>query len=114
MEENTMKNLNMKSAIKRYNGIMQGMGYDHLTIGTSLSEGTDNWNIRDMVCECDYQLSMYYDEGNINGELRYSDDESDRKAWASETGKLKRFIAAYVPFIENVKCTDGHGSKYDN
>ena len=109
-----MKNLNMKSAIKRYNGIMQGMGYEHLTIGTSLSEGTDNWNIRDMVCECDYQLSMYYDEGNINGELRYSDDESDRKAWASETGKLKRFITAYVPFIENVKCTEGHGSKYDN
>ena len=50
MEENTMKNLNMKSAIKRYNGIMWGMGYDHLTIGTSLSEGTENWNIRDMFC----------------------------------------------------------------
>ena len=109
-----MKNLNMKSAIKRYNGIMQCIGYEHLTIGTNLSEGTDNWNIRDMVCECDYLLSMYYDEGNINGELRYSDDESDRKAWASETGKLKRFITAYVPFIENVKCTEGHCSKYDN
>ena len=54
------------------------------------------------------------ESGNINGELRYSDDESDRKSWASETGKLKRFITAYVPFIENVKCTDGHGSKYDN
>ena len=44
-----MKNLNMKSAIKRYNGIMLGMGYEYLTIGTILSEGTDNWNIRDMV-----------------------------------------------------------------
>ena len=109
-----MKNLNMKSAIKRYNGIMQCIGYEYLTIGTNLSEGTANWNIRDMVAECSYLLSTYYDDCHANGELRYSDDESDRKAWASETGKLKRFIAAYVPFIENVKCTDGHGSKYDN
>ena len=49
-----MKNLNMKSAIKRYNGIMQCIGYDHLTIGTNLSEGTENWNIRDIVAECSY------------------------------------------------------------
>lgn len=109
-----MKNLNIEAATKRYNSIMYGMGYEHLTIGTNLSEGTDNWNLRDMVCECDYQLSAYYEDGNINADLRYSDDPNDRKAWASETGKLKRFIAAYSPFIKDMRCTEGHCSRFDN
>lgn len=37
-----MKKLNMESAIKRYNDIMYSCGYEHSTIGTRYSEGTEN------------------------------------------------------------------------
>ena len=108
-----MKKLNLETAIKRYNSIMQSIGYDHLTIGTSLSEDTDGWNIRDMVAECDYVLGTYFEDGHCNAEIRYSDDADDRKAWWSETGKLKRFIEAYKPFIDGIKCVSGHCSRFD-
>ena len=109
-----MKNLNMKSAIKRYNGIMGVIGYEHNTINTEFSENTEGWNIRDMVAECDYVLSCYYEDGHCNAALRYSEYEKDRKMWKSETGKLKRFIESYKPFINDVKCVSGHCSQYDN
>lgn len=108
-----MKHLNMKTAVERYNGIMFYICREHVTIGTRFSEDTEGWNIRDMVAECDYQLSTYYEEGHCNGDMRYSDDEDERKAWKSETGKLKRFIKAYEPFIEDVVCKKGHCSQYD-
>lgn len=88
---------------------------DHLTIGIpSYSEDTDGWNLRDMVAECDYLLSTYYDPGHTNYDMKDSDDEDERKAWRSETGKLKRFIAAYEQFIVEMSTTEDHGSKYDN
>ena len=109
-----MKQIDMKAAIKRYNEIMECIGYDHRTIGKRLSEDTEGWNIRDMVAECDYTLSTYYESGHCNEEMRHSYEEDERKMWRSETGKLKRFIKAYEPFIEGVVCKDGHCSKYDN
>lgn len=108
-----MKYLNMESAVKRYNRIMDSIGCEHLTIGTELSEGTDNWNIRDMVAEADYLLSCYYENGNVRHDDRL-DSEEAYKEWISETGKLKRFIKAYEPLINNIKCTENHCSKYDN
>lgn len=111
-----MKHLNMERAIERYNGIMFDLCADHLTIGVpAYSEGTDGWNLRDMVAECDYLLSTYYDPNHNNGILRYDDDEECRKAWRSETGKLERFIKAYEPFVTDMVCTEGHCSdRYDN
>ena len=108
-----MKHLNMKKAVERYNDIMYSICREHVTIGTRFSENTDGWNIRDMVAECDYQLSTYYEEGHCNGDMRYSDDEDDRKTWRRETGRLKRFIKAYEPFIDDVVCKEGHCSQYD-
>lgn len=109
-----MKHLNMEKAIDRYNGIMFDLCADHLTIGIEGdSEGTDKWNLRDMVAECDYLLSTYYDDGHTNYDMRNSENEEERKAWKSETGKLRRFINAYVPFIQGMKCTEEHCSKYD-
>lgn len=105
-----MKHLNMKKATERYNDIMMNICREHLTIETDFSENTDGWNIRDMVAECDYQLSTYYEVGHVNEDLR----REDRKMWLSETGYLKRFIEAYKPFIDGVKCVSGHCSKYDN
>lgn len=109
-----MKNLNMKSATKRYNSIMFDLAYEHNTIGTNFSENTENWNLRDMVAECDYTLSTYYEDGHANAEMRTSEDEYERKMWRSHVGKLQRFIDAYKPFIKDMVCESGHCSKYDN
>ena len=109
-----IKELNMKRAIKRYNDIMNTIGYEHNTIGTDYSEGTENWNIRDMVAEADYTLSTYYEDGHANCDMRYSEEPDERKYWRSETGRLKRFIDAYKPFIWDVDCAEGHCSQYDN
>ena len=100
----------MDTAIKRYNDIMETIAYEHLTIGTKFSESTDNWNLRDMVAECDYVLSTYYEHGHANAEMKYK----DRGTWKSETGKLSRFINTYKHFIGNMKCFSKHCSKYDN
>lgn len=109
-----MKNLNMEAAKKRYNELMDIAGREYKTIGTKHSEGTEGWNLRDMVSECAYVLSSYYEGGGCNGDKQYSDDPEERKEWRSHTGKLERFIKAYEPFIEGLVCTTKHGSKYDN
>ena len=114
-----MKNLNIETARKRYNNIMYDLCLDHLTVwekGSKAEAGSEakRWNLRDMVAECDYQLSLYYEDGTLSGDMRYSDYESERKAWRSESGKLQRFIKAYEPFIDDMKCAECHCSQYDN
>ena len=108
-----MKKLNMESALKRYNDIMETCCYEHSTIGTIYSENTENWNLRDMVAEADYLLSCYYEEGHCRCDDRHL-SEDDYKMWVSETGKLKRFIKAYEPFVEDMICEQGHCSRFDN
>lgn len=108
-----MKQLNMQSALKRYNRIMMDICCEHCTIGTRFSEDTEGWNIRDMVAEADYWLSCYYESGNVRCDSRY-DGKEEYKTWQSETGKLKRFIEAYKPFIYSYRCVSGHCSQYDN
>lgn len=107
-----MKAFDFEKAKKRYNGIMYALAREHKTIGTDFSEGTQDWNIRDMVSECDYELSTYFEYGHCNEEMRRG-DEYERKVWRSEVGKLQRFIKAYLPYIEGVECTEGHCSQYD-
>ena len=103
----------MKAAVKKYNDIMEILGYEHLTIGTSLSEDTENWNLRDMCAECDYVLSTYYETGHFNCEMRFSDDDTERMEWSREVGMLKRFIKHWWKYACDMKCTEGHCSKYD-
>lgn len=107
-----MKNLNIKKAVERYNDIMGHIGYEHNQIGTCFSENTENWNLRDMVAECDYTLSTYYEYGHCNEDLRHG-DEDEKKMWKSETGRLKRFINTYSKFIDDLECAVGHCSDYD-
>ena len=110
-----MKNNSIfETAVKRYNKIMEHIGYEHNTIGTCFSENTENWNLRDMVAEMDYVYSCYFESGHCNGDMRYSDDADERKMWRSETGKIKRFIDRYKPYIEGMKCSEGHCSQFDN
>jgi len=111
-----MKHLNMDKAVERYNNIMWDCGYECAELDSDRrcsdrcpQEG-DPWTLRDMVAEADYLLSCYYECGNV----RYEDRNEDRATYNSETGKLKRFIATYAPFVTDMKCTYGHCSKYDN
>ena len=108
-----MKQFDYEKARKRYNGIMYSMCLEYLTIGTSYSEDTDGWNIRDMVSEAQYQLDILYDPDTMTGGMRYSDSITEKKEWRSMAGRLSRFIKAYLPFIKGIKCTQGHCSKYD-
>lgn len=103
----------LDKAIKKYNEIMYTIAYEHCQINTRYSENTEGWNIRDMVAECDYALSTYYEQGHSNHEM-IRGDEDEKKMWRQETGYLKRFIIKYEPFIEGVKCVARHCSKYDN
>lgn len=106
---------NFEKAKARYNNIMEDIACEHLTLDTPFScKETIGWNIRDMVSEAAYQLSCYYEYGYCVAEYRYSSDEDERKYWRRNTGRLSRFIKAYEPFIEGVKCKMGHCSKYDN
>lgn len=107
-----MNKLNMATATKRYNNIMGVLGYEHNEIGTAFSENTENWNLRDMVAECDYTLSTYYENGHCNNDMRYS-DEYDRKMWRSHTGMLSRFIKHYAPYVKDMRPFEGHCSNYD-
>lgn len=106
--------LHMDTAIKKYNYIMNLIGWEHDTIGTDESEGTENWNLRDMVAEMSYALSTYYEEGHANAEMRHSEYEDERRYWINETGMIKRFIKRYEPYIQNMVCTAIHCSDYDN
>lgn len=96
-------------AKRKYNEIMNCLGYEHLTLGERLSENTEDWNLRDMVAECDYVLSTYYEVGHCNEELKHE----DYKEWRSHVGKLKRFIAHWLPYAQDMACAQGHCSKYD-
>lgn len=105
-----MTQLNMEKVTERYNNIMCSIGYEHCTIGTNFSESTERWNLRDMVAECDYTLSTYYESGHVNEEMK----RECHKTWKSDTGKLQRFIKSYEPYIAEMKCVSRHCSRYDN
>lgn len=107
------KTFDFGKAVSRYNKLMFDMCLEFLTIGTSFSENTEGWNIRDLVSECQYQLDTYYEDGHNNHELR-NEGPDGMRTWRSETGKYRRFINAYLPYIHGVKCTGGHCSRYDN
>lgn len=102
-----MDNINIESAKKRYNKIMVDLGYEHNTIDTSLSEDTRGWNLRDMVAECDYVLSTFYEGGHCNKEMPYSIKRNYIR-------RLNSFIEKYKPYIEEMECAGGHCSVYDN
>jgi len=108
-----MKHLNMERAKERYNKIC----FDHL-VEEAATYDNPEWNLRDIVAEADYYLGTFYDCGHCHDtrdEWEWDESGELRKEWYSATGKLKRFIAAYEPFIHDMVCTESHGSdKYDN
>lgn len=106
-----------EKAKKKYNEIMYSLCIEHLTIGTRFSEGTENWNLRDMVSEMQYTLGIWSDEGctpYIDAHNPYNGDhEETYKEWISGLGKMRRFIDRYLEEALTMKCNDKHCSKYD-
>jgi len=98
--ENYMK-INNQKIVNRWNSVMNSIGCEYLTIGTTLSELEyhkeycdilDGISIDWMWEEAKYWLSCYYESGNIRCDDRFI-DEDNYKIWVSETGMLKRLIA---------------------
>lgn len=131
-----MKNV-FETAKKQYNDMMNSLGLEFLTIGERLSENTENWNLRDMVSECQYQLDVCYEDGNANNEGQYPDyweytsedilskrrydyvtrhNEEQKQMhndWLSKTKRLRNFIKKYEKTALTMKCAEGHCSKFD-
>lgn len=124
----------MKMAIKKYNELMCMVCCEHNTIGTRLSERTEEWNLRDMVSECQYQLDCYYEEGhNAYEQLHALDGVSmtfdelmddrviERHTWMvigveeakKEMKALRQFINTYKKDIVGMECHQGHCSMWD-
>lgn len=101
--------LNIKRVISTYNNIMTDIGKEYNTFGTKYSEETECWNLRDLVAECDYTLTLYYEDGTVYSEIR----ETDYKVWKSDTDRLKRFIKNYSRYTVNLECNVRHCSIYD-
>lgn len=108
------KALNMEKVIAEYNDMMFSLCLEFCTIGTDYSQDTEDWNLRDMVSESQYQLDCYYDDDKASSESRYSDDLYERNQWKNDTKRLKAFIRKYEKHIDELECTVGHCSKFDN
>ena len=106
----------MDEAVKRYNDIMFDLGREYNTIGTNYTEDPEHrnkWNLRDLVSEMQYTLDVHLDPGCTPYIDAHSGDKDDYKVWASETGKMKRFIKKYADSVAGMKCTEGHCSCFD-
>ncbi len=114
-----------EEAKKQYNKLMNSLGLEFLTIGTDFSENTDDWTLRDMVSEAQYQLDVCYEDDNDNAAGRtvagymdlYSvsreDAEEVHAEWLNKTRALRAFIRKYQKAALLEKCTQGHCSKFD-
>lgn len=100
-------------ATKRYNKIC----WDHI-VEEADTYNNPGWNLRDIVAEANYWLGTFYDSGHVHDtrdDWAWDDSGELRKEWYSATGKLRRFVAAYAPYISGMTCTETHGDgNYDN
>lgn len=105
----------MTKAVEEYNNIMYKLGYEHNTIGTRFSEDTEDWNLRDMLAECDYVLDTYSESGHANYEMLHGSDGKDGIEQAEkEIAELKKFLKKYDKEgtkLNTMACR--HCSKYD-
>ena len=114
-----MEKQKMERAIKNYNKLMLDTCCDHCMIGHG--ELTKNWNLRDMVSEMQYMLDSYNNPNNAPYQDAHMEDQpivNGRKEYLYEWQKIKarmsRFITTYAPHVKDMKCCEGHFSKWDN
>ena len=106
-----MKIINPK-LVRRWNGVMNDICCEHITIGTDLSELehhkayydiADGITVRWMREEAEYWLSCYYESGHCRCDDRF-DGPEEYATWKSETGKLKRLIALLDTMMDEFKA----------
>lgn len=104
-------------AIAQYNEIMSSICRAYNTINTSFSDGTKNWNLRDMVSEMQYTLDIYDDESCIYWEEAHDDSQPAHKPWLKEwinnKARMKRFIKKYKDEALKMECVQHHSSCFD-
>ena len=105
IEKATKNMLNMESVVKRYNKLMIDLGVDDLTIGMRLSQDTEGWGIKEMVEEAKNQLANFYNPEHDSYIKADGLTDDILKRMKSDIGKLKRFIAAYEPYVDAVENT---------
>ncbi len=105
------------SPVKQYNDIMFDIAHEHVTIGTRYSEGTEEWNLRDMVSEMQYVLDLWSDPSSIAWQDAHDDSQPSHKPWyrewINEKARMKRFVNKHVKEALTMKCHEGHCSRYD-
>ena len=90
-----MKKSITEKAINEYNELCFAYGLEHCTVNTEYSEGTENYNLRDMIAELDY----------YNHTDALMDDEKY---------EINKFIKKYEKYAKGLKCNVHHCSrKYD-
>lgn len=105
------------NAVTFYNNIMFDICHEHCTIGTSFSENTSDWNLRDMISEMQYTLDLWNDEESLPWIDAHDETQPAwkpwLKGWRAEIARMKRFITKYKDEALTMKCTEHHCSIYD-
>lgn len=121
-----MKESTLQQAKVEYNKLMKSLGLDYNTVDTDYCEGTDGWNLKDMICEAKYQLELFFETGTV----QYDDLHSIKKYKhitfnqistysklfvVSENAKkdvknLRAFINKYKKFVKDMQCVTEHCS----
>lgn len=133
----TKKTIDFEKAKAEYNSIMFDYCWEHCTIGTSFSENTEGWNLRDMVSEAQYHYETCYEEGHGESEGRCPEylkldsscvlsqekyryvihhneqEKALHEHWLRKTRRLRNFIRKYEKHIQDIQCVDGHCSNFD-
>ena len=95
-----MKKFDINAFLKRYNKLC----IDDICVfenpATFDEFETELECLKSVISTARYILADYYEEGHCRYEMKFSDDENERKERISEIGKIKLFIARYEPYIE--------------
>lgn len=100
--------ISFNSIITSYNQLMTDLGYEDRLITPGSKR--ESWNLRDLVSEVEYIRSLYYTKGHERNKLKVEDPSLFNK----HTSRLRYFLRANKPYIDNLVVTEQHNSKYDN
>lgn len=104
-------------AVDMYNGIVFDICHEEVSIGTSYSEGTSGWNLRDMVSEIQYLLDLWNDPDCDPYQDAHDETQAPDKPWyrqwKKEKERMRRFIEKHKDEALTMECFEAHGSKYD-
>lgn len=105
----------MANTITTYNNIMTAVAREYNTIGTQYSEGTEGWNVRDMVAEVQHVLDVFLDPDS--GEYEDAHDTpviAGYRPWYEQyknlVRRMRRFIEAHKDEAMTMECATEHST----